>query len=232
MINPDKVVAIDVHVHAEVSCTDPEDPVMGKFFDAATSYFKAPRQRPTIQETIDYYRAQKMGFCLFTVDCEAGLGAKRIRNEEIAALANANSDVVIPFASIDPHKGKMGAREARNLIEDHGVKGFKFHPPMQDCNPADRIAYPIYEVIAEYRLPAIFHTGHSGPGPTKACRWLCIRPMFISISVVGRPNISRNRLSATPTASSATRCCSGQTFRLSALMHGLKPRRKWGSRIM
>lgn len=164
MINAEKVVAIDVHVHAEVSCTDPEDPVMGKFFDAASSYFKAPRQRPTIPETIDYYRQQNMAFCLFTVDCEAGLGAKRIRNEEIAELANANSDVVIPFASIDPHKGKLGAREARDLIENWGVKGFKFHPPLQDCDPGDRMAYPIYEVIAEYKLPAIFHTGHSGMG--------------------------------------------------------------------
>jgi predicted TIM-barrel fold metal-dependent hydrolase len=26
------------------------------------------------------------------------------------------------------------------------------------------MAYPIYEVIAEYKLPAIFHTGHSGMG--------------------------------------------------------------------
>lgn len=164
MIDADKVVAIDVHVHAEVSCHDPEDPVMGKFFDAASSYFKAPRQRPTIPETIEYYRKQNMAFCLFTVDCEAGLGAKRIRNEEIAEMANANSDVVIPFASIDPHKGKMGAREARDLIENWGVKGFKFHPPLQDCNPSDRIGYPIYEVIAEYKLPAIFHTGHSGMG--------------------------------------------------------------------
>lgn len=164
MIDAEKVVAIDVHVHAEVSCTDPEDPVMGKFFDAASSYFKAPRQRPTIPETIDYYRKQNMAFCLFTVDSEAGLGAKRIRNEEIAELARENDDVVIPFASIDPHKGKLGAREARDLIENYGVKGFKFHPPLQGYDPADRMAYPLYEVIAEYKLPAIFHTGHSGMG--------------------------------------------------------------------
>jgi predicted TIM-barrel fold metal-dependent hydrolase len=26
------------------------------------------------------------------------------------------------------------------------------------------VAYPIYEVIAEHKLPAIFHTGHSGMG--------------------------------------------------------------------
>lgn len=164
MIQVDKMVAIDAHVHAEVSCTDPEDPVMGKFFDASTAYFKAPRQRPGIPETIEYYRQQNMAFCLFTVDCEAEVGAKRIRNEEIAALARENADVVIPFASIDPHKGKLGAIEARDLIENWGVKGFKFHPPMQGCDPADRMAYPLYEVIAEYKLPAIFHTGHSGMG--------------------------------------------------------------------
>ena len=54
MLDLDKIVAIDIHTHAEVSCHDPEDPIMGQFFDAATTYFKAPRQRPTIPETIAY----------------------------------------------------------------------------------------------------------------------------------------------------------------------------------
>jgi predicted TIM-barrel fold metal-dependent hydrolase len=35
---------------------------------------------------------------------------------------------------------------------------------MQDFHPYDPVAWPIYEVIAEYGLPAIFHTGHSGMG--------------------------------------------------------------------
>ncbi|HEX7759347.1 MAG TPA: amidohydrolase family protein [Caulobacteraceae bacterium] len=164
MIDLSKIRAIDVHVHAEVSCHDPEDPVMGQFFDAASRYFKADRKRPTIPETVAYYREQNIAFVMFTVDMEAGVGAKRIANEEIAEIARANADIMIPFASIDPHKGKLGAREARRLIEDFGVKGFKFHPPMQDFHPADRMAWPIYEVIAEYSLPAIFHTGHSGMG--------------------------------------------------------------------
>lgn len=164
MIDLAKIKAIDVHTHAEVSCHHPEDPVMGKFFDATTKYFKADRKRPTIPETIDYYRKQNVAFVMFTVDIEAAFGAKRIDNEEIAEFARDNNDIMIPFASIDPHKGKMGALEARRLIEDYGVKGFKFHPPMQDFHPSDRMAYPLYEVIAEYKLPAIFHTGHSGMG--------------------------------------------------------------------
>ncbi len=44
------------------------------------------------------------------------------------------------------------------------MKGFKFHHLIQGIHPADRTGYPIYEVIAEYKLPAIFHTGHSGMG--------------------------------------------------------------------
>ena len=73
---------------------------------------------------------------MFTVDAESQLGRRRIPNEEIAEAAQKNADIMIAFASIDPHKGKMGAREARRLIEEHGVKGFKFHPTVQGFHPA------------------------------------------------------------------------------------------------
>ena len=163
-IDLSKIRAIDVHVHAEVSCHDPEDPVMGKFFDAASAYFKAPRERPKMPEIIELYREAQIALVLFTVDCESGMGAKRVSNYEVAEQAAKNDDICIAFASIDPHKGKYGAREARDLVENYGVKGFKFHGIAQNAHPADRMAYPIYEVIAEYGLPAIFHTGHSGMG--------------------------------------------------------------------
>jgi predicted TIM-barrel fold metal-dependent hydrolase len=163
-IDLSKIRAIDVHVHAEVSCHDPEDPVMGQFFDAASAYFKAPRERPKMPETIQLYRDMNIALVLFTVDAETGMGAKRVSNYEVAEIANKNDDICIPFASIDPHKGKYGAREARDLVENHGVKGFKFHGIAQNAHPADRMAYPIYEVINAYKLPAIFHTGHSGMG--------------------------------------------------------------------
>jgi predicted TIM-barrel fold metal-dependent hydrolase len=52
----------------------------------------------------------------------------------------------------------------RRLLADHSVKGFKFHPTCQGFFPNDRMAYPMYEVIAEHGMPAIFHSGHSGLG--------------------------------------------------------------------
>jgi predicted TIM-barrel fold metal-dependent hydrolase len=163
-VNLDDLVAIDIHTHAEISCRQPEDEIMAEFQKAATAYFKTEAKRPTIPETIDYYRARRIAFVMFTVDMESGTGIKRISNEEIAEAARANADIMIAFASIDPHKGKFGAREARRMITEYGVKGFKFHPPLQNFDPSDRMAWPLYEVIAEHKLPAIFHTGHSGLG--------------------------------------------------------------------
>ena len=113
-MNINELVAIDTHVHAEISCCQPADLFGKKFDDAADIYFKrAITKRPTIAETIEYYRERKTGFVMFTVDSEAGTGRRRIPNEEIAKAARENSDIMIAFASIDPHKGIMGAREAR-----------------------------------------------------------------------------------------------------------------------
>jgi predicted TIM-barrel fold metal-dependent hydrolase len=53
---------------------------------------------------------------------------------------------------------------AKRLIRDYGVKGFKFHPSTQAFFPNDRLAYPLYEAIAEAKLPALFHTGQTGAG--------------------------------------------------------------------
>jgi hypothetical protein len=157
-------VAIDVHTHAEVSCRQPPDPIQAEFEEAATVYFGAQAKRPTIAETVAYYRERNIGFVMFTVDSESGSGIRRIPNEEVIEAARENADIMMAFASIDPHKGKAGALEARRLIEDYGVRGFKFHPPIQNYHPYDPVAWPIYEVIAEHKLPAIFHTGHSGIG--------------------------------------------------------------------
>jgi len=63
----------------------------------------------------------------------------------------------------------MGAREAERLIKEEGIKGFKFHPTVQGYHPYDKMAWPIYEVINHHKLPAIFHTGHSGIGSGMRC---------------------------------------------------------------
>lgn len=159
-----QIVAIDIHTHATVSTRNPPDEVAIAFDAAMQAYFKEKMPRPTITETADYYRQRNMMAVIFTVDTERGNGQVRISNEEVAEEAAQHQDVLIPFASIDPLRGKMGAREARRLIKDYNIRGFKFHPSAQEFYPNDRACYELYEAIAEAGLPAIFHSGQTGVG--------------------------------------------------------------------
>jgi uncharacterized protein len=161
-IDIDTIVAIDVHTHAERSIRDPQPPTA--FQVAAQDYFKHENLRPTIPEVAAYYRERKIACVIFSVDGEHARGDRPVSNEEVAEIAAENSDIMIPFASIDPARGAEGVRAARRLIEDFGVRGFKFHPQFQEFFPNDKAAYPLYEVIADAKLPALFHTGHSGMG--------------------------------------------------------------------
>ena len=165
MIDLENVRAIDFHTHAEEPCGCHSDDGYDDLQATMAEYFRAPwKHPPTVPETAQHYRDQNIAAVIFPVDAERETGYRRYANEEVAELAAENNDVLIPFASIDPHKGKMGQREARRLIKDFGIKGFKFHPTMQGFYPNDRLAYGLYEAIAEEGGIALFHTGQTGVG--------------------------------------------------------------------
>jgi len=156
------LVAIDVHTHAWKSALRVDDaPTESQ--EAMGRYFRYQPQHQTVPEMAQMYRKLRMAFVVFTVDSEKG-ASRKVTNEEIAELAHQHADVAIPFASINPHRGAGGVREAKRLISEYKVKGFKFHPSVQDFYPNDRMAYPLYEAIAEAKLPALFHTGQTGVG--------------------------------------------------------------------
>ncbi|MBW8801010.1 MAG: amidohydrolase [Streptomyces sp.] len=160
----DSLVAIDVHTHAEVSAKGSAS-LADELHDASSAYFKVEGDRkPTLNEIAAYYRERSMAAVVFTVDAESATGTEPVPNEEVAEAAAANPDVLIPFASIDPFRGRAGVKQARRLVEEYGVKGFKFHPNIQGFFPNDRIAYGLYEVIEETGGIAVFHTGQTGIG--------------------------------------------------------------------
>ena len=100
---------------------------------------------------------------MFTVD-ERLSGRPPVTNDAVLDFAAENADVALAFVSLDPHRGDEAVREARRLIARGDVRGLKLHPPLQQFFPNDRLAYPLYEVFEEARLPVLFHTGHSGIG--------------------------------------------------------------------
>jgi uncharacterized protein len=190
-MNINELVAIDVHTHAWKSALRVDDS-QTESQEAMGRYFRYAPQHQTVPEMAEMYRRLKMAFVVFTVDGEKG-ASRKITNEEIAELAHKHSDVAIPFASINPHRGAEGVAQAKRLIRDYGVRGFKFHPSVQEFFPNDRLAYPLYEVIAEAKLPALFHTGQTGVGAqTKAGGGIRLKyshPMLIDDVAVDFPDM-------------------------------------------
>ncbi len=154
--NAASFTAIDMHVHLEPEKDNTVDAAAKKYFGDSG----AARDHKGMAE---YYRSRKIGFVVFTVD-EKLTGKPFVSNDEVLRFAAVNADIAIPFISIDPHRGAEGVAEAKRLLATGQVRGLKLHPPVQQFFPSDRIAYPLYELFAEARLPVLFHTGHSGIG--------------------------------------------------------------------
>jgi uncharacterized protein len=153
----DNLVAIDTHVHIE------PDPTGNAAEEAARKYFGNTGVSYGRKELAEYYRSRNIGCVVFSVD-ERLTGRPQVSNDEVAAFAAENSDIVMAFASVDPMRGPDAVKEARRLIAAGGIRGFKLHPPLQQFHANDKAAYPFYEVVAAAKLPVIFHTGHSGIG--------------------------------------------------------------------
>ncbi|MFE0643366.1 hypothetical protein ACFW2Y_17390 [Streptomyces sp. NPDC058877] len=66
----DRLTAIDVHTHAEVS-KDGHGALSPELFGASETYFKAHGHRqPTIEEMAAHYRERRIAAVVFTVDAE------------------------------------------------------------------------------------------------------------------------------------------------------------------
>ena len=157
------LTAIDTHVHVEVD-DHGHSALTDDLVEAASKYFKTEGPRPTLDDIAAMYRERKMAAVVFTVDATTSLGHAPNSTEEIVAGAIRNSDVLIPFGSVDPLQGSRAVDRAKDLFETHGVRGFKFHPTLQNFDPSDETFSPLFSVIEEMEVPVIFHTGQTGIG--------------------------------------------------------------------
>jgi predicted TIM-barrel fold metal-dependent hydrolase len=161
-LNVAALKAIDTHVHIEMDghghTALPDD-----LAAAAAKYFRTDGARPDVDSIAQYYRERSMAAVVFTVDAEHNLGHPPLSNEDIATGAAHNADVLIPFGSVDPQRPDAVDRVNR-LVEDSGVRGFKFHPTVQGFDPSDERWYPVYGAIRDAGAVALFHTGQTGIG--------------------------------------------------------------------
>jgi uncharacterized protein len=160
----DSLAAVDVHVHIEADghgCYSLDEELLA----ASAKYFRADHDRtPTLEKIAGMYRSLNMAAVVFTIDAGTFTGHPPLSSEEIADSAREHADVLIPFGSVDPLRGASAVEQARRLVVEHGVRGFKFHPSLQGFSPADVSFYPLWAEIESLGVPALFHTGQTGIG--------------------------------------------------------------------
>ncbi|MET8258020.1 amidohydrolase family protein [Micromonospora sp. NPDC005205] len=162
-IDLDTVTAIDMHVHIEVDdhChTSLPEPLVA----AASAYFKTDGPRPAVGAVAQYYRERSMAAVVFTVDARTQLKHQPLSSADIARAAAEHADVLIPFGSVDPRTGPAALDLAARLIEEEGVRGFKFHPTVQGFDPSHDEYAPMWGLLERAGVPALFHTGQTGIG--------------------------------------------------------------------
>lgn len=159
----DALVAIDVHVHIEIDDHGhlALPPVL---MDASAAHFRSGERTPSLDSIAEGYRARNMAAVVFTVDAGTALGHPALDSAEIAAAAARHPDVLIPFGSVDPLTGPAAIDRARRLVEDCGVRGFKFHPSLQGFDPSGAEFAPLWGAIEQLGVPVIVHSGQNGIG--------------------------------------------------------------------
>lgn len=162
-VDPAAVTAIDTHVHVEADGHGHRS-LDDELLEASAAYFKSGQDRtPTLERIAAHYRERNLAAVVFTVDAHTATGHPALDGHEILARAAEHADVLIPFASVDPHDGAEAVARLTDLVAA-GARGLKLHPSLQAFAPDDPAVYPLYEVAAEAGVPVVFHTGQTGIG--------------------------------------------------------------------
>lgn len=162
-VDVDAVDAIDFHTHVEIDSSG-QCAYDAELAEATGRYFNlGPDHFARVDDLAAYYRAHNTAAVVFTIDAATASGHRSNSVTELIAGAARNNDVLIPFGTVDPWAVDAADR-VRELVEDFGVGGFKFHPSLQGFEPNDRRFYPVYEAITAAGVPALFHTGQTGLG--------------------------------------------------------------------
>ena len=152
--------AIDLHVHLPVQ--EWLEKAIGPHLQATEAYFRARVPRKTIEDVAGEYASREILGVVLDWDDESVSGRGFMGNDWLASLADRFPGVLMGFGSVDPHS--PAAMKEIERCGDLGLRGLKFHPTMQQFDPADGRFAPVWAKAEELGLICLFHTGTCGIG--------------------------------------------------------------------
>ncbi|MCC6143957.1 MAG: amidohydrolase [Candidatus Hydrogenedentes bacterium] len=86
-----------------------------------------------------------------------------IDHDEVAAIAEAWPQRIVPIASANLYEPMAAVRELRRCVKLLGFRGLRIVPWLWDLPPDDRRYYPLYAECCELDIPFCTQVGHTGP---------------------------------------------------------------------
>jgi uncharacterized protein len=101
---------------------------------------------------------------LLAWDAETATRRPPLTNDAVAHIAKEHPDLVVPVASVDPHKGERALAELERAASRLEMRGLKLHPQIQAFHPHEPRWEPLWKKAEDLGLPVVVHTGTSGLG--------------------------------------------------------------------
>ena len=210
-----------MHTHVEVGRAGEDDLAAAELREAAREVLRRRAARRRSTSVAAYYRERNMaGRRLHGrrgVGHRPGRACRTRRSPRSARRERRRAD---PVRERRPARGPT--RRRRGAAADRRARRARLQVPPERAGASSRttgMAYPLYEVIAEAGLPALFHTGHTrhrhGPARRRRHPAEVLEP--------DAPRRRRRRLPRRCRSSSRTRRSRGRTRRSRSRLH--KPQR-------
>ena len=153
---------IDLHCYPN---TQPWIDCQGPYVRALAEYWDREWKAKEEDDVIAEFTEAGVEAVLVALDLETTIDTPPCSNEYVVGIWKRHPDRVIQaWGAVDPFKGEIAIREAKEAIEVHGMLGFHFHPIMGHFAVNDREHYPLFEVINELKAPVMIDVGTTGMG--------------------------------------------------------------------
>ena len=175
---------IDLHVHPfckEATVTPSLGEAVQRMFfgsqpsrmtpDEAAGMGRAFFQNRTLADIIDDMDDAGIDkACIVAMDLSTHYGVELVTNEDVAKMASAHPDRLIPFASVDPTMGRLAVDRLVHAVEDLGCRGLKLVPPVQHFDFSDPKHHPLWEAALDLDILVWTHTAHQKSHPDSDAR--------------------------------------------------------------
>lgn len=90
---------------------------------------------------------------------EGLLGQTLPYNKFLSALAQRHNGYILPFCSINPHRGEPAFQEFKGMVSEYKMKGVKFHNWLQAVSCMHEILEKVVDYAGKSGIPVMFHDG-------------------------------------------------------------------------